>query len=185
MSKLMNEVMDKATCLYNFEQVNQALDIMADKMEGELSNENPVFLMVMTGASIPAGHLLTRLNFPMEIDYVHATRYQGELTGSELAWRAEPKTDLEGRTVVVFDDILDKGVTLSDVVSYCEDKNAGKIYTAVLVDKNTTRDEQGLAQADFVALEVEDKYVFGFGLDYKEYLRNAPGIYAVAPEHAA
>ena len=89
---------------------------------------------------------------------------------------------LEGRTVVVIDDILDGGVTLAGVLDMCHAQKALKVYSAVLVDKETTRLPGGLHQADFVGLTVPDRYVFGYGLDYKGYLRNAPGIFAVSPE---
>jgi hypoxanthine phosphoribosyltransferase len=181
----VKDVVAKATCLYSRAQVDAALDKMAKEIHAKLEDSNPVLLCVMVGALIPAGHLLTRLDFPLELDYVHATRYQSGLRGGEIHWRAEPKTQLKDRTVLILDDILDGGVTLSAVVEYCHDQGAKEIYTAVLVDKQRTREAGGLAKADFTGLVVEDRYVFGYGLDYKEYLRNASGIYAVASEHEA
>jgi len=85
--------------------------------------------------------------------------------------------------VVIVDDILDTGLTLQAVVDSCLAEGADKIYCAVLVDKMGARKPNGLVAADFVGLRVDNYYVFGYGLDYKEYLRNAPGIYAVAPEY--
>lgn len=179
----VREVFSKATCLYSRAQVDAALDKMAKEIHAQLEHSNPVLLCVMVGALIPAGNLLTRLDFPLELDYVHATRYQSGLRGGEIHWRAEPKTQLKDRTVLILDDILDAGLTFSAVVEYCKDQGAKEIFTATLVDKKRQRDPGGLERADFTGLEVEDRYVFGYGLDYKEYLRNAPGIYAVAPEH--
>ena len=85
--------------------------------------------------------------------------------------------------MVVVDDILDGGITLDSIVKYCENAQAKKVYSAVLVDKHQARDPKGLPKADFCGLTVENHYVFGFGMDYKGYLRNAPGIYMVSPEH--
>jgi hypoxanthine phosphoribosyltransferase len=179
----IREVAKHATCLYSKADVDAALDKMAVEIHEKLEHSNPVLLCVMVGGMIAAGHLLTRLDFPLEVDYVHATRYQSGLRGGEIHWRAEPKTQLKDRNVIVLDDILDGGLTLSAVVEYCKNEGAKAVYSAVLVDKDCQREPGGLDHADFTGLVVDDRYVYGFGLDYKEYLRNAPGIYAVAPEH--
>lgn len=179
----IQEVLEKATCLYSIAEVDSALDVMAKEITERLSDANPIFLCVMIGGLVPAGNLLPRLNFPLHVDYIHATRYKGSTTGGEIEWRIEPKTSLEGRTVLILDDILDHGNTLTSVVQYCNEHHAKEVYSAVLVDKEFPRSESVLQKADFTALHVGNRYVFGYGMDYKEYLRNAPGIYVVAPEH--
>lgn len=179
----IHDVMKKATCLYDQREVDQAIDRMAVEIHKDLSEKSPVMLCVMVGGLITTGHLLTRLDFPLELDYVHATRYCGEITGGDLQWRATPKAALQDRTVLIIDDILDRGVTLAAIVDYCYAKGAKEVLTAVLVDKYDARIDGGLTRANYVGLSIENHYVFGYGLDYKEYLRNAPGIYRVAPEH--
>jgi len=120
-----------------------------------------------------------RLQFPLEMDYIHATRYRGTTRGGDLHWLVEPRIDLKGRTIVIVDDIMDGGLTLASIIDYCKQANAKDVYTAVLVDKRRTREPGVNFEPDFVGLTTPDKYLFGFGLDYEEYLRNAPGIYAV------
>lgn len=178
----IEQVYRRADCLHNKAAVEAALDKMAVEMTAVLKDKNPLLLCVMVGGIIPAGQLLVRLDFPLQVDYAHASRYNGGTRGQELQWIVRPRMSLEGRTVVVIDDILDGGVTLAGVLEECRIQNAGEIHSVVLVDKETTRLPGGLAQADFVGLTVPDRYVFGYGLDYKGYLRNAPGIFAVAPE---
>ena len=95
----------------------------------------------------------------------------------------KPSLDLNGRTVLIVDDILDGGVTLAAILAEVKLMGAAHVFTAVLVDKHHKRVENGLKHADFVGLEVDDHYIFGYGMDYNEYLRNAPGIFVVAPEH--
>ncbi|MBD3610599.1 MAG: hypoxanthine-guanine phosphoribosyltransferase [Gammaproteobacteria bacterium] len=168
-------------CLYSKAQVEQALDKMAITITEELSESNPVILCVLTGAIIPMGHLLTRMDFPLEIDYVHATRYQGKTVGKELQWLAKPRIDLTGRNVLIIDDILDEGHTLKGIIDYCQQQGANSVQSAVLVEKYHDRRVKDLS-ADYVGLGVDDFYVFGYGMDYKDYLRNAPGIYAVTEE---
>ena len=173
----VKQVLKEADCLYTQVEVEQQLDRMAGEITARHENSNPIFLCVMTGAMVPAGHLLTRLNFPLELDYIHATRYAGETTGGELAWETEPLISLQDRDIIVFDDILDEGVTLAALVDYCRQQDARNVYTAVLVEKRHDR-KQGI-RADYVGLEIVDRYVFGYGMDYHGYLRNVPGIYAV------
>jgi len=87
-------------------------------------------------------------------------------------------TPLSGRVVVVVDDILDEGLTLTEILDWCRGAGAARVYSAVLVHKRHDR-KPGLRRADFTGLEVPDRYVFGYGMDYRGYLRNAPGIFAV------
>lgn len=173
----VRQVLAEADCLYTQAEVEHELDRLATEITARHAESNPVILCVMTGAMIPAGHLLTRLNFPLEVDYIHATRYTGETRGGDLAWQTEPTILLEDREIIIVDDILDEGITLTELVSYCHQQGAKNVYTAVLVEKHHTR--KSSIQADYVGLEIEDRYVFGYGMDYKGYLRNVAGIYAV------
>ncbi len=170
-------VLAAATRLYTQSEVEQALDIMASEISARLSAENPILLCVLNGALIPMGHLLTRLRFPLRYDYIHASRYRGETSGRELEWIGKPSISLAGETILVVDDILDEGFTLAGIVAACREAGARAVYTAVLVEKRHKRGNGFIA--DFVGLEVDDRYVFGFGMDYKGYLRNIAGIFAV------
>ncbi|ABM62035.1 hypoxanthine-guanine phosphoribosyltransferase [Halorhodospira halophila] len=158
--------------------IDQALDRMAREITQDLGGRNPLILGVMIGGMIPAGRLLPRLDFPLEVDYVHATRYRNELSGEELVWHALPTTPIEGRDLLVVDDILDEGNTLAGIIDAFRSAGARSVRTAVLVDKRHDRKYQGLC-ADYVGLEVEDRYVFGAGMDCRGLGRNADGIYAI------
>lgn len=174
----MRELMENADCLISQQQVEQALDRMAEQISEDLGDKLPVFYCVMNGGLITTGHLLTRLGFPLEVDYLHATRYRNELRGGELFWRVSPEIPMAGRHVVIVDDILDEGTTLAAILNYCKQAQAASITTAVLVDKRHDRKAVPGLTADYCGLEVADRYVFGFGMDYKGYWRNAPGIFA-------
>ncbi len=167
----------EAECLFTRAEVEAAIQTMATGIEARLADSNPLVLCVMTGALIPAGHLLTHLDFPLELDYVHATRYGDRTRGGELEWMVHPSYPLEGRTVLVVDDILDEGLTLAAILETCRESGAREVLSAVLVEK--LHDRKNGLEADFVGLQVPDRYVFGYGMDYKGYLRNAPGIYAI------
>ena len=171
------QVYREADLLCTPQQVEAALDRMAVAITQSLGDRNPLLLCVMTGAVVPMGLLLPRLDFLLNVDYVHATRYGRKTHGGELEWLARPVQPLAGRVVLLVDDILDEGLTLHAIAGECKAAGAADVQIAVLVEKLRSRPVD--IQADFVGLRVEDRYLFGYGMDYKGYLRNAPGIYAV------
>ena len=178
LKKEAQEVFARADLLYTTEEVNSALDKMAEAINGKLFDENPLILCPMIGGIVITGQLLTRLTFPLEVDYIHATRYRRETTGKDLEWIRKPQSNIVGRTVLILDDILDIGITLEQIMQACEQGGARRIYTAVLVEKQINK-SRTLEHADFTGLTVPDRYVFGFGMDYRGCLRNCNGIYAV------
>jgi len=171
-------VLAKAEQLYTEREISDTIDEMAAEINQQLQDKLPVCLSVMIGGLIPAGQLLPRLNFPLEIDYIHATRYKKATTGSDLDWIKYPSISLENRTVLIIDDILDQGLTLQAIVKYCLEAGAKEVFTAVLVEKELEQ-RSGLQNADFTGLIVPNRYVFGYGMDYQGQLRYVPGIYAV------
>ena len=176
-AKEAQQVYKQADCLYNARQVEAALDRMAAEITRRLGSSDPLVMCILRGGMIPAGMLIPRLDFPLQIDYVHATRYAGGTRGGEIQWLVTPSSSLAGRTVLLIDDILDEGRTLAAIIESCKAAGAKEIYSAVLVNK--LHDRKNNMTADFCGLDVEDRYVFGYGMDYKGYLRNARGIYAV------
>jgi hypoxanthine phosphoribosyltransferase len=177
----VERIRQNAVQLYDAKAISAALDRMAEEITAALSGTVPVILCILSGSIIPTGHLLTRLSFPLEIDYLHASRYQGETTGKHIEWRCTPATSLADKDVLVVDDILDEGKTLQAVYDFCYEQGARRVLSAVLVKKEHDRRPDNIV-ADFTGLSVEDKYVFGFGMDYHGYLRNLNGIYALGPE---
>lgn len=165
-------------CLFDLTAVEQALSHMNQDIHRDLAGSRPVVLGVMRGALAMMGYLMPRFQFYAEIDYVHASRYQKSLNTKELEWIHEPHLSLEGRQVLVLDDILDKGVTLKAIKEKCQALGAADVKIAVLCRKCIEGFEPAI-QADYVALEVPDAYVFGYGMDCDSGWRNAPGIYAV------
>ncbi|NJN45631.1 MAG: hypoxanthine-guanine phosphoribosyltransferase [Candidatus Competibacteraceae bacterium] len=170
--------LQEADLLYPEQAVEAALDRLAAAITVRLQYCDPLVLVVMNGALIPAGLLLSRLEFPLQIDYLHATRYCSGTRGGTLNWIARPSVPVAGRTVLVVDDIFDEGTTLKAIIDELRREGARDVFSAVLVNKIHDRKECDLV-VDFVGLEVTDRYVFGYGMDYKEYLRNIRGIYAI------
>ena len=172
-------IFDQADCLFSNELVEHSINELATKISAELAQQNPLVLSVMTGGMVLTGQLLTRLHFPLQLDYLHATRYRDKTRGGQLDWVVKPSVELKDRTLLIVDDILDEGHTLQAIIEFCQTQGAAKVYTAVLVDKRHERKAKPGMRADFAALSVVDRFIFGFGMDYQGYWRNAPGIYAV------
>ena len=173
----IERVAAEADCLYTEAQVNAALDRMAEAITARLADRNPLVLSVLNGGILPTAGLLLRLRFPLELDSIKAGRYQGETSGGPaLRWQHKPGAPLEGRTVLIVDDVLDEGVTLAEIRRWCLAEGAEAVHIAALVDKDLGREKP--CRADFTGLIAENRYLFGYGMDYKGYLRNWPGIYA-------
>ncbi len=166
--------------LHSPEEVGAAIDRMAVALKTLVGESNPLLLCIMTGGIVPAGLLLPKLDFPLQVDYIHATRYGGKTHGGELKWIVKPATSLLGRVVVLVDDIHDEGLTLAAITNECKSAGASRVYSVALINK--CHDRKNNTSADVVGLDVEDRYVFGCGMDYKGYWRNAPGVYAVKEE---
>lgn len=167
-----------AELLYSAEEVENAITRMAAEITAELENTNPLILPVMVGGVILAGKLVSQLDFPLQMDYVHATRYRSTTSGSTISWLKKPEKTLTNKIVLLVDDILDEGITLAAIIDYCYEAGAKKVFTAVLTEKEL-QIEKPIKKANFTGLTIPDHYVFGYGMDYHEYHRNIAGIYAV------
>lgn len=180
MLKEIQQVQATADLIFNEAQVEGALDKMAASINELLGGSNPLVLCVLNGGIIAAGKLIMRLTMPLTIDAINASRYQNQTSGGVIEWVLKPGTALTDRAVLIIDDVLDEGITLAAIKEYCLEQGASAVYCAVLVDK--LLDHEKPIQADFVGLQVENRYLFGYGMDYKGYLRNATGIYACKGE---
>lgn len=167
----------EAELIHSAEAVQAAIDRLAGAIAQRLSAANPLVLTVMGGAVIFAGQLLPRLAFPLECDYLHATRYGLQTRGGQLCWLAEPHLPVAGRTVLVLDDILDQGVTLAAIRDWLLAHGAAQCLIAVLAEKRLGRPRP--INADFVGLTLPDRFVFGCGMDVRGAWRNLPAIYAL------
>ena len=174
------QVLQQADCLHAAETVEAALDSMAAGITRLLADKVPILVCIMTGGVVPFGKLLPRLQFPFQIDYVHVTRYGHRLHGETLEWISGPHKHPKGRVVLLVDDILDEGATLAAIEERYRRDGAAAIHKAVLVVKERARTHD--VKVDFAGLRVPDRYIFGYGMDYKGYLRNAPGIFAESEE---
>lgn len=170
-------MLDEAELVCSAHVIQSTIDRMALEITDALADRYPLVLTVMGGAVVFAGQLLPRLAFPLECDYLHATRYGADLAGSELTWIVEPRKPLAGRTVLVLDDILDEGVTLAAIKEKILSLGAADCLLAVLAEKELGHAKP--VQADFTGVRLPNRFLFGCGMDARGAWRNLPAIYAV------
>jgi hypoxanthine phosphoribosyltransferase len=180
-------VLATAEVIHDRASIESAIDAMAVRVAddylalGCTGANRPVFLTVMHGALPFAARLALAIGergIDLEFDYLHATRYRGATSGGELVWKHRPATPLRGRHVLLVDDIVDEGHTLAGVRTWCDAQGARDVRIAAMVVKRHQRCVAGLC-ADYAGLDVPDRYVFGYGMDYHEQGRNLSAIYAL------
>lgn len=173
------QIRAQADCLHDTAAVAAAFDRLAGDITRDYAGRNPLILCVMNGGLYPTAEITRRLDFPFEQDYLHATRYRGATEGGGLVWKRQPEPEtLVGRELLVIDDILDEGHTMVAVRRALLEFRPASVRVAVLALKQHDRRAPG-AHAEYVGLTVEDRYVFGCGMDYREYWRQLSAIYAV------
>lgn len=171
------QLLEHAECIASEEEVQRVLGRLAQEIVRDLADEFPLVLAVMGGAVVFAGQLLPQLRFPLEFDYLHVTRYRGNTTGGEMEWRVLPGQNVIGRNVLVLDDILDEGETLAAIRNKLLHMGAARVWSAVLTNKDNGLDKP--IHADYVGMDVPNRYVFGCGMDAYGLWRNLPAIYAL------
>lgn len=171
------QILETAEQLCSAVVVSEAIERVAREITAALRDEYPVVLAVMRGSVFFAGQLLPRLRFPLEFDYLEVTRYGAATRGGKISWKVSPATAVDGRAVLVVDDILDEGRTLAAIREWLTGAGARRVLAAVLADKNIGRAKP--ASADFVGVALPNRYVFGCGMDISGAWRNLPEIYAL------
>lgn len=174
------QVLQRAELVYDRETIDLAIKALAERLTERLRDSSPVVLCVMQGGLMFTAQIMLHLPLDSEFDYIHASRYGDATSGDEIRWLAYPRLKLADRSVLILDDILDEGYTLAAIEQYCREQGARDVVSAVLLQKKHDRLMSGM-HCNFVALEVDDRYVFGFGMDYKGKLRHLDCIYALQP----
>jgi hypoxanthine phosphoribosyltransferase len=173
-------ILETAELVYSAAAVSEAVSRVASEITAALGDRHPLLLSVMGGAVVFTGSLLTRLRFPLDFDYVHVTRYSNATAGGAVRWIAAPHEAIDGRVVLILDDILDEGVTLAAIRDRVLELGASACYSAVFADKDIGRPKP--ISADFVGVRVPNRYVFGYGMDVHGVWRNLPEVYALRQE---
>ena len=175
----IEQIRNDATLVHSAVEITAIIARLSAEIEDEIGDKCPVIVPIMMGGAFTAIEICRHFDFGYELDWLHVSRYGRALSGGELRWNSRPKLDLAGRTVLLVDDVLDRGVTLAAVIAELQSLKPASILTAVLVSKNID-DDQGRPTVDFIGTRCPDHYLFGCGMDYKGFWRGLPALYAVA-----
>ena len=177
----MKALPEGAKLLFSAAEVDAAIDRLAVTLALTLWEAHPILVCMMNGALPFTGDLLRRFHFPLELDYVHATRYPNApgadgTSGGEVRFKHDLQRDLKGRTVVLVDDVLDGGATLAATQERLGARGLERLISVVMVRKDVANPK---ASADFVALEAPDEFLVGRGMDLGGAFRQLSGIYSL------
>ena len=172
------EIHRNASLLYDVDAVAQGIAELADRVADDCENDFPLVLCVMNGGLYLTGQLLRHWEFPLTVDYVHATRYRLATLGKDVLWKAYPQNEIRDRNVLIIDDIYDQGYTLEEIRGYCLKHGAKSCYSVFLIGKTHDRRTADV-QPDYVGLECGDCYVYGAGMDLNSHFRNLSSIYYI------
>jgi len=167
--------------VFEQEEIDIGIAQLSTRIAKEIEETFPLVLCVMNGGLYFTGQLMRHWQFPLTLDYVHATRYRLSTLGSDVVWKAYPQNEIKGRHIIIVDDIFDQGYTLQDIKSYCLKQGAQSVKSCFLIRKSHNRKKADI-DADFVALECNDLYLYGNGMDLKGHFRNLKDIYALSEE---
>ena len=170
-------ILAEADCVVDAAACRVAVERLAGEIKAAAGTDAPLVLAVMGGATVFAGQLLPLLDFPLDFDYIHVSRYGSKTSGGQITWQVEPNEAVRGRTVIVLDDILDEGETMHAIRERILELGAARFLAAVFCEKDLGRAKP--IRADFTGVTVPNRYVFGFGMDVSGMWRNLPAVYAV------
>ncbi len=170
-------ILQDAELIRTADEVQAAVRRVAHAINTTLADQQPLVLSVMGGAVVFTGQLLPMLDFPLDFDYLHVSRYGNEKRGGTLHWKVAPRENVRGKVVLVVDDILDEGETLHAIKQRVMELGATRFYSAVFADKEIGKAKP--IRADFVGMDLPNRFVFGYGMDIHGAWRNLPAIYAV------
>lgn len=177
-TKEIEQTLRNSECLISSIEVSAAYERLAAQLNLHFAGLNPIVMVVMNGGLIPAGQLLPHLTFYHRMNYIHATRYRDNQGSNELVWKYKPDIHIENEHILLIDDIFDEGVTLKAIVEELKKEKPASLKCCVLLNKIHDRKVENF-NVDFVGINVEDRYVYGCGMDFHGYLRHMPGIYAI------
>jgi hypoxanthine phosphoribosyltransferase len=160
------------------EEIGRGIARVAVQLTGRYAGVKPVVLCVLNGAALFHADLIRQMPFPLEVDYMRVASYHGGLSSTgTLNFTAEPGTQIRGRNVIVVEDIVDSGRTVESIRDYCINAGAESVEVATLLYKRQAH--QMGAPPEYAAFEIPDRFVIGFGLDYRNEGRNLPAVYVL------
>lgn len=161
--------------LFTREEIAEKVKSLANEIKSAYEGKNPLILCILKGSLIFTADLVRELDFPCTIDFMQASSYgNGAETTGQLKIKKDMDADIRGRDVIIVEDILDTGVTLSNLVPELQRRGAESVALCVFLNKPGRRRVK--IKADYIGYDIENEFVVGYGLDYDEKYRNLPYI---------
>lgn len=177
----LQAILEQSTLLVSAAEIDEAISRLAEKISLRFAGDVPLLMCIMNGGLMLTGRLMSELSIFAQLDYMQTSRYRDGTVGGTLNWRVKPDQSIEGRSVVLIDDIFDEGHTLAGIHAHCLDSGASKVCSVVLFDKEHDHKVDHY-RPDLVGMAVQDHYLFGFGMDYGGHFRHLPDVYALSME---
>ena len=170
--------------LLSKEQLHDGVAAMAQKIEDSSQGRQLTIVGVLTGSVVLVADLIRHIDQPMRVGVIQASSYRGATTTrGDLIINSELMLDISGRDVLLVDDIYDTGHTLAQVVEKLKDFKPASVRSAVLLKKEGRQESD--YEPDFIAFNIPDEFVVGYGLDYEDMYRNLPYLAALEPADIA
>ena len=164
-----------------YERIRASVEKMAEAMNRDLSGKNPLFVCILNGSFMFAAELYKRIELvETEISFVKLASYTGDATSGEVKQLIGLNEKIEGRTVVVLEDIVDSGITIEHIQEQLQHLNPKEVLIATLLLKPDALKKK--ITLDYVGMEIPNDFIVGYGLDYDGYGRNLIDIYSVINE---
>ncbi len=173
--EFFQSILKESSVLYSNREIHLAIKNIAEEINQDIQSDILYVLTVMNGGLFFSAHLIPLLKHTIYHDYIHATRYGNKVHGGLIHWIKEPEDVIKGKNILIVDDILDEGITLSEIISKCKKMGANNIFYTVLFNKLIDKDKSIFPS--YHALNVPNKFVFGFGLDYNGFGRALPDLH--------
>ncbi len=166
--------------MYTEEQIKKAVAELGERITRDYQGKEPVMVCVLKGASVFFCDLIRQIDLPMKIDFIVASSYgNGTESSGELVLKKDLDISVNGRDVIIVEDIVDSGITLSSLKKWLDCKGTASLRICSLLDKPDRRKVP--LTVDYSCFEIPDAFVVGYGLDYAERYRNLPDIGVLAP----
>ena len=171
-----------AEVLLSEEQIKNRIREMAEVLNREYADKNPVVVGVLKGVVVFYADMIRELNFPCQLDFMWISSYSGTNSTGNMQVKKDVSTDVTGRHVLILEDIFDTGRSLEFTYNHLMSKNAASVKICTLLDKPERRDPAVTLTADYTGFVIPNKFVVGYGLDFNEYYRNLPYVGVLKPE---
>lgn len=162
------------------ETVHARVKSIADEMNHDLADKNPIFLGILNGAFMFASDLFKLITIPCQITFLKLASYEGTKTTGTVKQLIGINQDLKDRTIVILEDIVDTGITLDTITRQLSGYQPKEILVATMLHKPEAATRE--VKLDYVGFEIPNEFVLGYGLDYNGYGRNLPEIYTLVED---